>query len=136
MAGSRQLGENYAGLIDWLELESVFRGLRVFVVLIRISSVLVRNDNSTVVSYYPSEGDTVPVALPPHFCTWDVMMWCMQSGVTIKAVYIPGMRNGIADGLFRNRNRHTEWQIDLARVRAIFAVLGDPLIDLFVTKHN
>ena len=77
------MGGNYAGLIDWLELESVFRGLRVFVDLIRISSVLVRTDNSTVVSYYPSELDTVPVALPLHLCTWDVMMWCMQSGVTI-----------------------------------------------------
>ncbi len=110
--------------INWLELEAVFRGLRVFIDLIRNSSVLVRTDNSTAVSYINKKGGTQS----PSLCllTWDIMMWCMQNGVTIKAVHIPGKRNGIADGLSRHRIRHTEWQLDPARVRPIFAVLGTP----------
>lgn len=64
------------------------------------------------------------------------MMWCMENSVTIKAAHIPGKRNSIADGLSRNRIRHTEWRLNPESLRSVFLLLGQPVIDLFATKLN
>ena len=121
--------------INWLEMKAVFLGLQHFVEKIKNKIVLVKSDNSTVVSYLTKQGGTKS----PDLCylTWEVLNWCRSKGVSIRAVHIPGHLNVIADRLSRgNPIKRTEWSLASPIVQQVFLRWGQPLVDLFATDQN
>ena len=61
----------------------------------------------------------------------------MANQWTLKARYIPGSLNVIADQLSRQEQTlPTEWSLHPLVVQDLFKRWGHPLVDLFATRYN
>ena len=122
--------------INWLELKAVDLALHHFRHQIVGKSVLLRCDNSTVVSYIYKQGGTKSFQM--CCLAWEVFQWSLQKGIVLKAAHIPGKRNILADHLSRggSRAKTTEWSLCQEIVKIIFDIFTTPNIDLFATKEN
>ena len=122
--------------INWLELKAVDLALHHFQHQIVGKSVLLRCDNSTVVSYINKQGGTKSFQM--CCLAWEVFQWSLQKGIVLKAAHIPGKRNILADHLSRggSRAKTTEWSLCQEIVKIIFDIFTTPNIDLFATKEN
>ncbi|XP_052680299.1 uncharacterized protein LOC128161099 [Crassostrea angulata] len=122
--------------INLLELSAVENALHHFRDNVKHRQVLLRTDNSTVVSYINRQGGTKSAAL--CVMTWRILHWCHLLGIQLKAAHIPGKKNVIADQLSRGRQipKMTEWSLNQEIVRQIFRVFPTPNIDLFATREN
>ena len=89
--GSRHINE--------LELWAVFNGLQGFKKAVSGRSVLVRCDNTTVISYINHQGGTRSARLCA--LTWRVLHWCISHNITLTALHLPGKDNVTADALSR-----------------------------------
>lgn len=121
--------------INWLELKAVQLALQEALYLIKGKVVLIRSDNTTVISYINKQGGTHS----PELCylTWELFQWCIQYKITIRAVHIPGKKNFLADALSRGKVvRMTEWSLNNTVVNLLFQQMGTPCIDLFATAEN
>ena len=110
------------------------RCLEQFERIVASKEVLLRCDNFTVVSYINREGGTKS----PKLCylAWDLLHWCRQRDVRLRAVHIAGVDNRLADLLSRTRLRHSEWKLNRSVVVQVFNLLFWPLMDLFASKDN
>jgi len=121
--------------INWLELKAVFLSLKHFKKQAQHQVVMLRSDNSTVVSYVNKQGGTRSAGL--CMLTWELLKWCQAHQITLKAAHIPGKRNVIADRLSRGLAvKHTEWELTQVVADQIFLVWERPHIDLFATHLN
>lgn len=122
--------------INLLELSAVENALHHFRDNVKHRQVLLRTDNSTVVSYINRQGGTKSAAL--CVMTWRILHWCHLLGIQLKAAHIPGKKNVIADQLSRGRQipKMTEWSLNQEIVQQIFRVFPTPNIDLFATREN
>ena len=120
--------------INVLELLAVWNCLKKFVHRVRNKVVLVRSDNSTVVSYINRQGGT----RSPRLCLWTWMMWqwCIQHQVQLLAVHLAGVNNRLADLLSRHRVQPTEWSLHRGVAQTVFNSLGRQTIDLFASSAN
>ncbi|XP_062598249.1 uncharacterized protein LOC134259672 [Saccostrea cucullata] len=121
--------------INWLELKAVQLALQEALFLIKGKVILIRSDNTTVISYINKQGGTHS----PELCylIWELFQWCIQNKITIRAVHIPGKKNFLADALSRGKIvRMTEWSLNKTVVNLLFQQLGTPCIDLFATAQN
>lgn len=121
--------------INWLELKAVQLALQEALYLIKGKAILIRSDNTTVISYINKQGGTHS----PELCylTWEFFQWCIQYKITIRAVHIPGKKNFLADALSRGEVvRMTEWSLNNTVVNLLFQQMGAPCIDLFATAEN
>ena len=72
--------------------------------------VLVATDNTTVVAYINKEGGMR--SGPLCALLWRILAWCTRKHVTLKARYIPGRLNLVADKLSRlGQTIQTEWSL-------------------------
>lgn len=120
--------------INWLELKAVQLALQEALYLIKGKAILIRSDNTTVISYN-KQGRTHS----PELCylTWEFFQWCIQYKITIRAFHIPGKKNFLADALSRGKVvRMTEWSLNNTVVNLLFQQMGTPCIDLFATAEN
>ncbi|XP_033648107.1 uncharacterized protein LOC117307460 [Asterias rubens] len=85
--------------INILELQAVTNALRHFQTEVRNCTVLIRTDNTTVVSHINRQGGR----RSPQLCllTWDLSLWFIENETTLYAIHIPGEENTIADALSR-----------------------------------
>ena len=120
--------------INWLEMMAVWLCLQKLLRHVRQKSVLLRSDNMTVVSYVNKEGGT----RSPSLCmlTWQVLLWCRDHTIQLRAVHIAGVDNLLADLLSRERVRPAEWSLHQAVVEQMFSLYGRPNIDLFASAEN
>ena len=120
--------------INWLELKAVWLCLESFVHVVRNQTVMVRCDNTTVVSHINKEGGT----RSPPLCmlTWQLLVWCQSHNIRLRAAHVAGVDNKLADMLSRQRVLHGEWMLHRTVVQTIFKQLERPLIDLFASKLN
>ena len=122
--------------INWLELKAVILALQEALPLVSGKVILVRSDNTTVISYINKQGGTHS----PELCylTWELFQWCIQYKISLRAVHIPGKKNVLADALSRGKYqvRMTEWTLNNTVVNLIFHQMGQPTIDLFATHQN
>ena len=120
--------------INHLELLSVFKALQAFEPRIRRKLILVKTDNSTVVSYINRQGGT----RSPSLClaTWELLKWCVQRRTSLQASHLAGEKNTLADALSRGRIIPTEWSIHPSIVKQVFNILGFPHVDLFASHLN
>ena len=120
--------------INALELVAVLKALKGFEHLLSGKNVLIRTDNTTVVSYLNRQGGTRSLRL--WRTTWDIFQWCRASGVTLRASHLPGVENSAADCLSRAFLGHSEWSLLPSVAAAVFQRLWLPEVDLFASHLN
>jgi hypothetical protein len=120
--------------INVLEMKAVFLSLEALVSHLIGKVVLIRTDNTTVMSYINKKGGTKA----PGLCilTYQMWTWCLKRGISLKAIHIPGTENVLADKLSRVFVDPTSWEIHPRMVNLVFQVLGRPMMDLFASTGN
>ena len=121
--------------INVLEMKAVLLALQAFAVHIKGHSVLLATDNTTVAAYINKQGGTHSRTL----CNLAVEAaeWCARNKVHLKARYLPGRLNALADCLPRKGAVvQTEWSLSQRVASQIFQIWGSPHIDLFATHLN
>ena len=99
------------------------------------ASILVNSDNSTVVAYINKQGGTRSVSLMKE--TYLLFDFLQSHQLLLRASYLPGAKNVIADSLSRrNQVLPSEWTLHPQIVHRIFSHWETPQIDLFATKRN
>lgn len=130
--------------INNLELLAVELTLKRFVDLVKNKIVLIRSDNITTCFYINKSGGTKSLELCSQ--TWNLMLWCINQGIELRAVFLPGISNCVADSLSRFRKVDQnqlsvhidgkEWSLDQTLIDAVFLALESPQVDLFATVLN
>lgn len=120
--------------INCLEMMAVFKALRYFLPDLRGHHVLVRTDNTSVVSYLNRQGGlrSRPLCKLAH----QILLWSLGKLLSLRAVYIPGAQNVGADTLSRQRLRPGEWRLHPEVVEQIWRVYGQAEVDLFASQHT
>ena len=121
--------------INSLELMAVFLALQSLEVHVIGQSLLVRSDNTTVVSYVNFQGGSHS----PSLCllALELWEWCIQRGIHLSAAHIPGEDNLVADFLSRGKYLPSEWTLNPFVFQRICQVLVHrPEIDLFASTLN
>ena len=96
--------------INVLELKAVSLALQSFKDQCQNPTVLVSNDNSTVVTYINKQGGTHSAEM--YVLLWKIMTWDHHYQIPLKARHIPGYLNVITDLLSRlNQVQSTEWSL-------------------------
>lgn len=96
-------------------------------------TLMVQSDNRTTVAYIEKQGGTKSKKLLD--ATEKILKFCEVKKCHLIARYIPGIYNGIADGLSRQKAL-PEWHLSKAILLEIFQRFGKPQIDLFVSKRS
>ncbi len=118
--------------INRLELLAVFLALQHFSRLLNGRHVLVRMDNTTVVSYLNHQGGLRSRTL----CRLarNVLLWTQNRFLTIRAVHVSGHLNFGADMLSRQSLEEGEWRLHPQMVSCIWRVFGEVEVDLFASS--
>jgi len=99
------------------------------------SNILVSTDNISVMAYINKEGGTHSKDLMTETCSLFNLL--MDRGWNLKATYIPGKLNVVADQLSRKgQTLPTEWSIHQQAIDQVFKRWFVPMIDLFATRYN
>ena len=121
--------------INLLELKAVFLALQAFQHRVSGQTVALMCDNATVVAYINKQGGTVSRSL--CLLTKELLSWTEANSVTLRARFLPGRANVLADQLSRRGQViGTEWSLHPEVCRRIFSRLYTPTLDLFATSLN
>ncbi|KAL0151133.1 hypothetical protein M9458_053646 [Cirrhinus mrigala] len=120
--------------INCLEMLAVFRVLKHFLPDLRDRHVLVRTDNTAVVSYINHQGCLR--SRPLYKLAHQILVWSQGKLLSLRAVYVPGYLNLGADILSRQGPRPGEWMLHPEVVKQIWRVFGQAQVDLFATREN
>ncbi|KAI2646275.1 Gag-Pro-Pol polyprotein [Labeo rohita] len=92
-----------------LEMLAVFLALKHFLPDLRDRHVLVRTDNTSVVSYINHQGGLC--SRPLYKLAHQILVWSQGKLLSLKAVYLPGYLNLGADILSRQGPRPRDWML-------------------------
>ena len=121
--------------INLLEIKALFLALQAFKDLVTDHRVTSICDNSTVVAYVNKQGGPVSHALCS--LTGRLLQWSEANRAQLKARYLPGQSNILADLLSRrNQVLGAEWSLHPKVARKLLRVWGSPTLDLFATHLN
>lgn len=121
--------------INVLEMKAVLLSLQQFVPQTQNKVVMVRTDNTTVLSYITRQGGTHSREL--DLLTHDLFLWADQFQITLQAQHIAGIRNVVADQLSRsNQMLAGEWSLHQQVMTQISQHWFPPEVDLFATRWN
>ena len=128
--------------INRLEMLAVFLTLKHFCHTLTNKVVLVRTDNSTTCHYINKLGGTKSKEL--CYQLWELVHWCLDKHIQLRAVHVPGLLNQMADALSRNQEvsisevqlDQREWSLNSQVVEQLFQRLGTPSLDLFASRTN
>ncbi len=120
--------------INRLELEAVFLALKEFQTQLERQHVLIRTDNTSVVSYINRQGGIRSKALCEQATI--LLLWADSRLLSIRATHIPGLLNRGADMLSRRRIPQGEWRLHPESVQMIWNLYGEAEVDLFATSEN
>lgn len=121
--------------INLLEMQAVWEALQFWEIKCAQQQILVLSDNTTVVAYIQKSGGTKS----PQLCmlAYNLLMWCREKGIRLRARHIPGRLNVLADALSRKGQMlHTEWSLHPEIFKWICSLWESPQIDLFATRWN
>ena len=112
-------------------LLAVFLALQSFEELISEQSIMIRSDNSTVVSYINHQEGTHS----PSLCNLTSVLWdrCRERGIHLLASHVPGENNLLADFLSRGKFLPSEWTLNHSVFQRICLIFPTPEIDLFAS---
>ena len=121
--------------INNLELRAVVIALKHWERVVIGKTILVASDNSTVVAYIKKQGGTVSRSLCME--AKEMLIRCHQREIILRARYIPGKLNALADQLSRRGQiLHTEWSLCPRIFKQLCNQFTKPMWDLFATKYN
>ena len=120
--------------INRLELEAVSLALQAFRSKLERQHVLIRTDNTSVVSYINRQGGVHSRALFKQAAS--LLLWADRHFLSIRAAHIPGILNRGADMLSRNGIPQGEWRLHPGSVQMIWDRFGRAEVDLFATSEN
>ncbi|XP_057211386.1 uncharacterized protein LOC130567370 [Triplophysa rosa] len=120
--------------INRLELMAVFLALQTFRPQLMQRHVLIRTDNTFVVSYINRQGGVHSRAL--FELAARLLLWADQHLLSIRAALIPGHLNCGADMLSRGGLSQGEWRLHPDSVRMIWDRFGKAEVDRFATSEN
>ncbi|KAI2668352.1 Transposon Ty3-G Gag-Pol polyprotein [Labeo rohita] len=127
-------GRHLTWHINCLEMLAVFLALKHFLPDLRDRHVLVRTDNTSVVSYINHQGGLR--SRPLYKLAHQILVWSQGKLLSLRAVYVPGHLNLGADILSRQGPRPGEWMLHPEVVKQIWRVFGPAQVDLFATREN
>jgi hypothetical protein len=117
--------------INWRELKAVHLALKTFPIPTN-STILIRTDNTTSLSYINKQGGTR--SLPLMELATKVWNWCLSKNITIQAQHISGIHNTIADMESRRTFFKNQWQLKPAIFQKIDSIWGPHSVDLFTDR--
>jgi hypothetical protein len=121
--------------INHLELKAVWLSLKSLLNHVTDVHILVRSDNTTVVSCINHMGSSKSESL--DLLTRDIWQWCIDRNNWISCAHIAGIDNTRADELSRHFHLDTEWKLDSSLLSEALQILGTtPNIDLFASSLN
>lgn len=118
---------------NWRELAAAFFALKTFNVPAN-SSILIRTDNTTSLSYINKQGGTR--SLPMMDLATQVWNWCLERNIIIQAQHIRGIHNTKADMESRRMFFKNQWQIRPSIFQQINQLWGPFSIDLFAADRT
>lgn len=118
--------------INVLELVAVYLALRHFRPVLLAKHVLVRSDNVSVVYHVNHMGGTRSAVL----FRWSrrLLLWASVHLTSLRAAYVPGPRNRVADFLSRQTLLPGEWTLHPEVVSHIWDTYGRAEVDLFASR--
>ncbi|XP_057686428.1 uncharacterized protein LOC130912382 [Corythoichthys intestinalis] len=125
---------DHAVHINVLELRAVHMALRHFYPFLRGRHVLVRSDNAAAVYHINHQGGTRSAHLLE--ASRRLLVWAAPRLASLRAAYLPGQLNRLADSLSRRRLPPGEWRLHPEVVRAIWGVFGQAEVDLFASQES
>ncbi len=121
--------------INVLECRAVFLALQTFLPSVENRNVLIETNNTTTLAYINKEGGTRSFQV--YMETRDLLLWCHEKNVKIRAVHIKGSLNVMADLLSRDlKTINTEWSVHPQVIKNIWKMWYIPDVDLFATLYN
>lgn len=120
--------------INVLELRAVHLALRRFLPYLRGRHVLIRSDNTSTVYHINHQGGTRSLRLLK--VSQDLLTWAAPRLCTLRAVYLPGEDNQIADYLSRQKPPPGEWYLHPEVVQRIWSLFGQAEVDLFASEGS
>ncbi len=112
-----------------LEMLAVFR---VFLPDLRGHHVLVRTNNTAVVSYIIHQGGLC--SRPLYKLAHQILLWSQDKFLLLRALFIPGYLNVGPDVLSRQGPRPGEWMLHPEVVKQIWRMFYQVEVDLFATE--
>jgi len=120
--------------INVLELEAIYRAVLHWGETLRGHQVTVMTDNSTAKAYINRQGGTRSWEL--FVLTRSLLERCESLQISLRAVFLPGKENVIADALSRRSFDNGEWSLCQDWADFLFGVFGRPSVDLFASNRN
>jgi ribonuclease HI len=120
--------------INRLELMAVSLALEAFRSQLERQHVLIRTDNTSVVSYINRQGGVRSRLLFEQAAS--LLLWADRHFLSVRAAHIPGVLNRGADMLSRNGIPHGEWRLHPGSVQMIWDRFGRAEVDLFASSEN
>ncbi|XP_049872880.1 uncharacterized protein LOC126371606 [Pectinophora gossypiella] len=115
------------------ELWTVFEVLQRLGYTLQGKTILLQSDNRTSIAYINKQGGTRSNKLLE--AAQKILHYCERVQCHLIARHIPGLYNGIADGLSREKAL-PEWHLSKQILDWIFQELGKPVIDLFASRRS
>ena len=121
--------------VNNLEMMAVSRTIRSLLPHLQGTSIRLCTDNTTVAAYVNNQGGARSPTLSCR--AEELLLFCQDYGMSLRARYIPGRLNILADQLSRPHCvLQTEWTLSLAALTPLWSLWGRPHVDLFATKFN
>ncbi|KAL0199767.1 hypothetical protein M9458_002954, partial [Cirrhinus mrigala] len=108
--------------------------LQGFLPLIKDQHLLVRTDNTMVISYINHQGSIHSHSL--QRLAERFLLWADRNLLSIRAVHVPGSQNSGVDMLSRGNPVHREWRLHPQTIQMIWSLFGEAEIDLFASEEN
>lgn len=119
--------------INVLELLAVHLALRLLLPCLRDRHVLIRSDNTSVVYHINHMGGTRSAMLTE--VTERLLTWAWPRLAGLRAAYVPGPQNLVADFLSRQSLQPGEWRLHPEVVSEIWRSFGRAQVDLFASRE-
>ncbi len=120
--------------INGLELRAVFLALKYFLPVLGGYHIIVRMDNTAVVSHINRQGGSRSRTLDRLACR--LLLWSQDKFLSLRAVHVPGILNLAADFLSRQKLRPGEWMLNRQTVSQIWDLFGKAEVDLFASQES
>ncbi len=127
-------GPHLSWHINCLEMLAVFQALKHFLPDLRGHHVLVRTDNTSVVSYINCQGGLR--SRPLYRLAHQILLWAQGKLLSLRAVYIHGYLNQGADILSRQGLRPGELMLHTEVMEQIWKKFGRTQVDLFASRET
>jgi hypothetical protein len=132
--GGQWLQEESQHHINILEIKAVMHAVKAFLKHKSDLQVLIQTDNQTTMTYINKMGGTQSVLC--NQVALDLWHWCLQRNIILRADYIPGNQNQIADWASRHLSDSSSWMLNPVLFQKLSQMTMYCDVDLFADRTN